>query len=169
MEIWKDIPEYEGIYEISDKGIVKSLERYVDNGKGGYNLVRERILRPNRDTAGYLHVGLHNEGKKKTTAIHQLMAVVFLAHVPNGNNIVVDHIDNDQLNNILGNLQLITNRKNCSKDRTGHSSDYVGVYWHKNANKWGAQIKINGKKKHLGLFMEQLEASRAYQIALSRI
>ena len=169
MEIWKDVPEYEGIYKISDKGKVKSLERYVDNGRGGYKLIRERILRPNRNTQGYLHVGLHNEGKKKTTAIHQLMSVAFLGHVPNGNNIVVDHIDNDKLNNILGNLQIITNRENCSKDRTGYTSDYVGVSWEKNENKWRAQIKINGKKKHLGLFMDELEASRAYQIALSRI
>tara|TARA_R110000851_G_scaffold133406_1_gene268287 strand:- start:373 stop:867 length:495 start_codon:yes stop_codon:yes gene_type:complete len=159
-EIWKDVIGYEGVYEVSNLGNVKSLAR-----KG----VREdKILKPNADSQGYLKVGLSSSGKLKIVRIHQLVAVAFLNHTPSGNKLVVDHKNNIGTDNRLENLQIITNRENTSKDKKG-TSKYAGVYWSKQSKKWRAQITINGKMKHLGLFTDELKASEAYQNKLSNI
>jgi hypothetical protein len=157
MEIFKDIPDYEGIYQVSNLGNVKSLK----NGK-------EKILWKNKKVSGYYCVGLSKNNTRKFFKTHQLVAIAFLGHKPDGHKLVVDHIDNDRLNNRLDNLQLISQRKNTSKDRKG-TSKYTGVYWHKNRNKWRAEIKISGKRKYLGLFETEYHAHLAYQNALKQL
>ena len=82
---------------------------------------------------------------------------------------VVDHIDNNSLNNCLDNLQIITPRKNTSKDRKGHSSKYIGVTWHKQASKWVVHILNNNKREYLGLFEIELDAANAYKKRLNDI
>ncbi len=82
--------------------------------------------------------------------------------------IVVDHINNDPLNNKLYNLQLITQRENVSKDKKG-TSKYTGGSWSKTANKWTSNIRINGKIKHLGFYIKEKEAAQAYQKELTKI
>ena len=154
MEIWKEIKGYES-YEVSNLGRVKSLK---------YN--KERILKPALTGSSCLGVSLAKNGKAKTKKIHQLVAEAFLNHIPDGYKLVVDHIDNNPLNNELGNLQIITNRENSSKDKKGFSSEHVGVNWNKASKKWKTQIRINGKQTHLGMFTNELEASKAYQNAL---
>jgi hypothetical protein len=114
--------------------------------------LKQRILKLNPNTGGYLMVGLLRGGKRKGYLVHVLVAMAFLGHEPNGHNMVVDHIDNDKLNNKLENLQVITQRENLSKDRVGYSSKYVGVCWVKRENVWKASIYINGERKHLGYF-----------------
>ena len=100
--------------------------------------------------------------------MHQIVAIAFLNHTPNGLKAVVDHIDNNPLNNELGNLQIITHRKNLSKDKKG-SSKYTGVCWYESRKKWIAGIRVNGKKKHLGYFTNEEEAAEAYQKALKEL
>ena len=157
-EIFKDIPDYEGLYQISNFGRVKSLK---------FN--KERILKSGVGGNGYLFVILCNEGKRKNINIHQLVVMAFLGHTPCRYKIVVDHINCDEQDNRLENLQLISQRENTSKDRKGGSSKYTGVNWHKASNKWISAIIINGKKKHLGLFKCELEASAAYQRKLKEL
>lgn len=161
-EIWKDVPEYEGVYQVSSLGRVKSLEREDSLGRQ----VKEKILKTSPDGVGYCVCTLYFNSNQKTIKVHQLVAIAFLDHKPNGYQAVVDHIDNDKLNNKVENLQIISPRENLSKDRKGGSSQYVGVYWHKASNKWLAQILINGKNKYLGLFTNELQAAQAYQTAL---
>ena len=161
MEIWREIKEYEDSYQVSNLGNVKSLNYNRTN--------KEKLLKLNINTHGYLTVGLYNGGNVKTFRVHQLVAVAFLNHTINGYKVVVDHINNDKLNNTLGNLQLISQRENVSKDKKGFSSQYIGVYWSKNNKKWSSQIQINGKLKHLGLFNSELIASKAYNTALNCI
>lgn len=166
-EIFKDIPGYEGIYQVSDLGRVKSLERKAWNGNG-YRLIKERILKPSSNkNNGYLYVVLRKEENPKTFSIHKLVAVVFLNHIPNGHNIVVDHKDNDKANNRKDNLQIITQRKNTSKDKKNKTSKYTGVSWHKRRKKWLTHIRINGKVKHLGYFTNEEDAVGAYQEKLN--
>lgn len=153
-EIFKNIEDYEG-YQISNLGSVKSFRRKTP-----------KILKPIKNRGGYLVVDLQSEGKTKTRAIHQLVAITFLNHVPNGRKIIVDHIDNDQSNNKLENLQLITFRENCSKDKKG-SSSYTGVSWDKNRNLWRSSITLNSKHVHLGRFKTEEEAHNEYQKALN--
>jgi hypothetical protein len=168
-EIFKDIPEYEGFYQISNLGNVKSLSRNYLN-KGKYNSIsKEKILKHCKDTCGYYFVGLCKNGKVKNFTIHKLVAMAFLGHVPDGTNkIVVDHINNIKTDNRLENLQLLSNRENCSKDRKVASSQYVGVYLNNKNNKWRSRIQINGKSIHLGYFSNELDAYQAYQKKLNK-
>jgi hypothetical protein len=85
-----------------------------------------------------------------------LVAMAFLNHKPDGTHkIVVDHINNNKLDNRVVNLQLISQRENLSKDRKDGTSKYVGVCWKKSRNKWQVDIKIDGKRKYLGLFTDE--------------
>ena len=165
MEEWKAVRGYEGYYEISSNGSLKSLARKGSDGRQ----LKEKTLRSGLNKCGYLSVSIFRDGIQKTHNVHQLVAIAFLGHEPNGRSIVVDHIDNDKLNNAIDNLQLITHRENLSKDKKGGSSKYVGVSWHKVAKKWHAQITTNSKINYLGLFTEELEAHEAYQSALTQL
>lgn len=155
MEEFRDIKGYEGMYQISDLGRVKSLK-----------FGRESILKGGIDRE-YRNVTLSIKGEVKTFLVHQLVAVYFLNHKPNKWLIVVDHKDNDRSNNIKDNLQLITQRENASKDRK-RKSKYVGVYKLKE-NRWYSQIRIKGKGVHLGMFNNETEAHNAYQTALKQL
>jgi len=72
-EEWKQIEGFEGMYEISNIGRVKSLSRNVINGIGCFRTVKERILKQNTSTSGYLYVSLCKEGKRKLHRIHHLI------------------------------------------------------------------------------------------------
>ena len=166
MEEFRDVPGYEGLYQVSNLGNVKSLARTIMKSNGRKHSIKEKILKPASDR-NYLGINLYKKDKHKYYKVHKLVAMAFLNHIPNGHiGLVVDHIDNNKLNNNLENLQLISARKNSSKDRTGGASQYVGVCWSKQSKKWRAQIGINGKDRHLGTFTCELEASEAYQKAL---
>lgn len=118
-EIWKDIKGYEGLYQVSNWGRVKSLKY----GK-------ERILKPQKDRGGYLRIGLYKDRKFKLTKIHRLVAEAFLENPDNLPE--VNHRDENKKNNRVENLEWCThlynqnygtrnNRigKTLSKTRTG--------------------------------------------------
>ena len=157
METWKAIPGYEGLYEMNLEGKIRSLN-YL--GKKGN--VQE--LKPGLNRR-YLQFCLGKNGINKRFKLHVLLAMTFLEHIPNGNKLVVDHINNDPLDNRLDNLQIITNRKNLSKDKKRNLP--TGVYILR--NKFRAQIHINGKNKHIGCFSTPEEASEAYQNQLKKL
>ena len=162
-EIFKDVVGYEGLYQVSNLGNVKSLPRERCNLNGCW-MTKEKILKP-APTNGYFGVGLWIDGINKSRRIHQLVAEAFLNHTPCGFDLVVDHINNDKLDNRLENLQLITCRENNSKDKIS-ASKYTGVSQKKNEIKWTSQIQINDKYIHIGTFKCELAASVAYQKAL---
>ena len=154
-EVFKDIKGYEGYYQVSNLGTVKR--------KTG------KILKPFKNTNGYLCVKFCINGIKKHFKVHQLVAMAFLNHVPNGHKIVVDHINNIKTDNSVDNLQLITARENTSKDKKNGTSKYIGVGWDKTAKKWKCQIYKNGISKHLGYFINDYDAHLVYQKELSCI
>lgn len=110
-EIWKDIPEYEGLYQASNLGRIKSLERYVNtyNGKAKCKkLINGKILKANYTKNGYLKVSLSKNGKLKTFLVHLLVIRTFA-----GNNLLyTDHIDCNKSNNNLSNLEYVTPKEN---------------------------------------------------------
>jgi len=164
-EEFRKIKGYEGLYQISNMGRVKSLKRKRSNGSE----YKEKILKAGVNARGYFYVILYKDGKMKNFMIHQLVAMAFLNHIPSGYKRVVDHIDNDKNNNRLENLQITTARHNTSKDKKGCSSEYTGVSWFKPTSKWVSKIQIQGKLLHLGYFEFELDASEAYQKALKVI
>lgn len=105
-EEWKDIEGYEGLYQISNKGRVKSLV-----GWNGHKYIsREKILKPSKTSTGYWKVDLHKNGKKKSLKLHRVIASAF---IPNPNNLpFINHIDSNPLNNSLENLEWCTPKYN---------------------------------------------------------
>jgi len=164
QEIFKNILGYEGLYQVSNFGNVKSL--------GNDKARKEKILKPTKDGRGYYKVDLCKEGKIKTIVIHVLVAQAFLGHVPDGTTkIVPDHKNDIKTDNRVKNLELLTHRQNIEKAflRKKTSSQYIGVCWDKTYNKWRAEIKIDGKRKFLGNFTDEYEAHLAYQKALNEL
>jgi hypothetical protein len=161
-EILIDIPNYKGLYKGSSLGKIWSVPRKILKNKeiGGYYL--EGI--PNGK--GYLQVKLQKNGISKTIKVHQLIAMCFHNHIPDGHYKVVNHKDFDKLNNVPSNLQVVTPRVNGNKKHIKSSSQYTGVCWHKKANKWSAQIRFKYASVHLGLFTDEEEAFEIYQKAL---
>lgn len=167
-EIWKDIPDYEGFYQVSNFGRVKGLDRKSWNGKVFFNKTGI-VLKLKLNRNGYYTVNLCKSNLKKTLRVHQLVAVAFLNHKIDGFKIVVDHIDGDKKNNNVSNLQLISMRENISRSRKNGTSKYTGVCFDKYSNKWKSTIGINGKNKHLGNFKNEYDAHLAYQNALKNL
>lgn len=153
-EEYRDVKGYEGFYQVSNLGNVISF--YSDN---------PRMLKPQNNGAGYYQVVLCKNKVKKTHRIHVLVAIHFLNHKPCGHKIVVNHINNNSLDNRAVNLEITTQRKNTYTHYSG-SSKYKGVGWHKRSKKWQSRILINGKNKHLGMFTDEFKAHLAYQSAL---
>jgi hypothetical protein len=106
---------------------------------------------------------------QKQKPIHQMVAESFLGHVPNGLKSVVNHKNFIKNDNRLDNLEIVTVRENSNRKHIPHSSKYTGVGWHKRDKIWQSRIIINGAKKHLGYFHDELEASKAYEQALKNI
>lgn len=108
-EYWKPVVGYEGLYEVSNWGRVKSVKRLVKSPRG-YRTVCERILKPTKDSHGYLCVSLHKEGKMKFVKIHRLVAEAFLDNTDNLP--CVNHKDENPLNNVVSNLEWCTYKYN---------------------------------------------------------
>lgn len=165
MEIWKDIKGYEGYYQISNLGNVKSLARIIKRCRNGNMIYNEKQLKPYKTgikKRQYFTFRLYKNGVKKQIKLHTLLAIHFLNY-NNDLGLVVDHIDNNPLNNDLKNLQIITCRDNIIKDMDRGISKYLGVTFNKNAGKYRAYYTYKGKQKHLGYFVDELKASKAYK------
>lgn len=103
----------------------------------------------------YVRTHMNINDKDKKVGLHRI-----IMNVVDNKNVVVDHIDRNPLNNRKSNLRVTTQAKNCiNKARqSNNTSGIVGVTWRKENNKWEAQIKLNGKMIHLGLFLDKEDA-----------
>ena len=112
IEEWRPIEGYEGLYEVSNTGQVRSLDRYV-KGKGeSYRLQKGKMLSPIKDTGDYLKVNLSCNGKNKMFFVHRLAAQAFLLNPDNLPEI--NHKDEDKSNNRVDNLEFCDRKYNVN-------------------------------------------------------
>ena len=113
QEIWKDVKGYEGLYQVSNLGRVKSVERQVCNHKSGSTrLIKERIITPTDNGSGYKIVGLHAKRSRINKYVHRLVAEHFLDN-PFGKK-YINHLDYDTSNNAVDNLEWCTQLENVA-------------------------------------------------------
>lgn len=144
MEIWKDIPGYEGLYQVSNEGRVKTARR-----KGTFGgLARMRPMQH-----GYIGVDLCREGKRKTHMVHRLVAQAFISNPDNLPEI--NHKDENKTNNHANNLEWCTRRYNLmygeghkrrvaskSKPVTQHTKNGEFVAWYPSVKEAGRQTGV---------------------------
>ena len=153
-EEWKHIENYEGLYEVSNFGRVKSIPRLGTRG----GIMKFGLSR------GYYSVCLTRNDFKKSKKIHLLVWDAFGDKPRNGFELQVDHIKG-KLNNQIDNLQLLTNRENNLKYaktlKNITSSKFIGVSRYK--SKWRSYITLQGKWHFIGYFETEEEAYQAYR------
>lgn len=115
FEVWKPVVGYEGLYEVSNTGIVRSLDKIKDGYADSTYLLSARIMRT-RVIQRYESVGLTKEGKQKNKRVHRLVAEAFVYN--KHSKPYVNHIDGNKLNNSATNLEWVT-----SKENSQHAKD----------------------------------------------
>ena len=112
-EIWKDIPEYESLYQVSNLGNVRVLDRMVNSGiKNNSSVKRKGQILKQRVNQGYYEVALSKNCKKKFLKVHRLVALAF---IPNADNLPsINHKDENKLNNCVNNLEWCSIKYNCN-------------------------------------------------------
>ena len=160
-EIWKDIEGFEGYYQISNFGRVKSLSRIVIDSKRN---IKEKILKVRITKYGYINITISFNRKQYSFIIHRLVAHYFIDNPKNKRE--VNHINSIKLNNSDKNLEWTSSLENeCHKNilrKENLTSKYIGVSLSKNlGKKWRSQIKINQKSIHLVMFNTEEEAYQA--------
>ena len=95
---------------------------------------------------------------KRPVMMHRLI----LGEPPSDQKVIVDHRDGNGLNNQRSNLRWVTKQENNCNRRSVGSSQFLGVSWNKRHRKWTSQIRKDGKRTHLGTFVSEIEAAKAY-------
>lgn len=128
-EEWRDIPGYEGLYQVSNHGRVRGLDRVVARRGQASTAIRGRVLFQSVNPRwGYMQAGLHRDGKGRTWRVHQLVALAFIG--PNPTHLDVNHIDTDKKNNRADNLEYCTRKRNLEHAREHGIGDKRGEKHH---------------------------------------
>lgn len=134
-EEWRDIPHYEGLYQVSNLGQIRSIDRFVRRGIGTTKMLKGIILNPLFQRNGYIFVILSKNGKTKRMAIHRAVALAFIPNPDNKSE--VNHINEDKRDNRVSNLEWITIHDNrcygtriergiANRDQTGKKNGMFG-------------------------------------------
>lgn len=138
-EEWRDIQGYEGLYQVSNLGRVKSLDKTIVMADGRNRHQKEKILKLQINKYGYYVITLWNNKVSKQVKVHRLVAIAF---IPNPENLPqVNHIDEDKLNNKTGNLEWCTALENNHHSNIAIRRHIIGT---EASKKPVSQYEING-------------------------
>lgn len=161
-EIWRDVPDYEGQYQCSNLGNVKSVDRKVNiiTGKKNYFLPIKGVNLKLIDNFGYRTVCLTKHNKAEWITVHQMVAICFLNHTRCGHKLVVNHINGIKTDNRVENLEIVTQRQNVEHffNTRKTSSNYQRVSWNEQNKKWRSNLTIKGRGICLSYFDNELDA-----------
>lgn len=138
-EIWKPVPGWEGAYEVSDCGRVRSVDRVVENSRGVRQRLKGRILKHGHTAYGYPYVNLCRDNSPVSREVHALVAAAFIGPRPDGYQVC--HNDGDPLNNQAENLRYDSAKGNQS-DRSKHGTDQYGDHNPIARLTWDAVLEI---------------------------
>lgn len=111
-EIWKDIDGYKGLYQVSNLGRVRSLDRMVNHNYGGVAIKRGKILTPHPNQSNHCQVTLKDGNRIEYPFVHRLVWAAFNGVIPDG--MQINHLDENPLNDRLDNLSLVTPKENTN-------------------------------------------------------
>jgi hypothetical protein len=166
MEIWKEIPKYEGYYEISNYGNVRTLDRVIINSKGVKSYYGGKVRKPSVNE--YRIIILSKNGTAKGFKISRLVALLF---VGGGNSVknIVNHIDGNKLNDHYENLEWCTTSYNIihsfENGMSSKKNEVPGVFYDKKRNKWASYLYRDNKNIFIGRFNTEQEAINKRKIA----
>ena len=169
-EIWKAVVGYEGSYEVSNHGRVRSLDRvairfYKSTGKERPYPIVGKVLKMPTNDEGYRSVCLSGRERK----VHRLVADAFLGERPL--RYEIDHINNDRTDNRIMNLEYVSSRENTLRGKMSRLKNRVvdlprGVY-QRESGSYYTKTTIGGKRVFLGTYKTVDEASAVYEKAIS--
>lgn len=119
MDLWKDIPGFEGLYQANVNGEIRSLDHIRKNGTNKYEQ-KGKMLKVNKNPNGYLQIRLSKNGKAKTYRVNRLIALTFIENPLNKE--TVNHKNGNKLDNRVENLEWATR-----KEQTRHMHEVLGV------------------------------------------
>ena len=160
IEEWRPIVGYEGLYEVSSYGRVRSLDRYDSNN----HFLKGRILKLCADKDGYLNVGLCLGNKVKKYKVHRLVAEAFLLNPDNLPQ--VNHRDEDKTNNRAENLEMCNAKYNSNygsrKDRVRNSRIKNGTYTGLSREEWRKKYYQENKEHIKRYYQEKKDHIKEY-------
>lgn len=171
METWKDIIGFEGLYQVSDTGKVKSMKRKSMNA-GSYNgfvSVQERELKQTINRLGYHVLTLFKDGCRHFRIVHRLVAEAFLENKKKYKE--VNHKDLDKSNNHVSNLEWCDRSYNINHSYTKRykSSIYKGVSYSEERKSWVAYLELFDRRLMLGRHKTELDAKNYRQEFINKL
>ena len=160
-EIWKDVIGYEGLYQVSNLGRVKSLDRFCIDGRKRCGQIMKQVIR----NGGYFSVGLRKGKGQKAYLVHRLVAEAFIPNTDNKP--CVDHINTIRTDNRVCNLRWCTYKENCNNSKTlKHLSDSVkgeknGMYGRHLTEEQKEHLRLLKQKKVL-MYDKEMNFIREY-------
>jgi len=130
-EIWKSIDGTNGDYEVSSRGRIRSIDRYVvRRGSKNKQFLKGQIIKISSDSCGYAMVCINIDGKRRSKNVHRLVACAFLPNVENKRE--VNHKDSNRMNADVSNLEWCTSKENARHAYdTGRRKPLFGVDNHR--------------------------------------
>lgn len=167
-EIWKDVPNYEGIYRVSNLGRVMRIWKYKAAFIKKHGITEKTYILSPIFSGGYNGVGLYKDKKYKHFSIHRIVAMAFLGFDPSVPDSFINHIDVDRFNNCVDNLEIVTARENQHRKTNNVYEGFEPcIYIEKGL--FLLKLEYLGESYYLGRYSCKDNAIKVRNIALERI